>query len=248
MGDPKRTRKKFEKPGHPWQKQRIEEEKVLAKGYGLRNKREIWKAESMRKRYADQVRALIAATGGQADREKKQLMQRLYRYSLVSMDAKPDDVLSLSVKDFLERRLQTQVFRKGLARSVRQARQFIVHGHITVEDNALTVPSHLIDRNDEKHLAFNARSSLASVEHPERVTEKKMEAPKEKPKAEKVEGPKKVEEKEEKKPEKAEKKEEKAEEKKEAKVEEKKEEVKEAPKEQSKEEKQEEEKVEEVAA
>jgi hypothetical protein len=47
MGDPKKIRKKFSKPRHPWQKARIEEEKVLVIGFGLKNKREVYRLNAM---------------------------------------------------------------------------------------------------------------------------------------------------------------------------------------------------------
>ena len=41
MGSPKKQRKKYSKPSHPWQKARIEEEKALKKEYSFKNKKEL---------------------------------------------------------------------------------------------------------------------------------------------------------------------------------------------------------------
>ena len=43
MGDPRKTRKKYDTPQHPWQKERMDQESVFLKEYGLKNKKEIWK-------------------------------------------------------------------------------------------------------------------------------------------------------------------------------------------------------------
>ena len=40
MGDPRKLRKKYYPPSHPWQKIRIDEEKILMKDYGFKNKKE----------------------------------------------------------------------------------------------------------------------------------------------------------------------------------------------------------------
>jgi hypothetical protein len=37
IGDPRKSRKKWERPGHPWIKARLEEEMRLLGAYGLRN-------------------------------------------------------------------------------------------------------------------------------------------------------------------------------------------------------------------
>ena len=41
MGDPKKIRKSYRTPSHPWQKQRIVEEDELLKTYGIKNKTHI---------------------------------------------------------------------------------------------------------------------------------------------------------------------------------------------------------------
>jgi len=46
MGKPKFSRKKYETPSHPWQEDRIKAENELVKKYGLKNKKEVWKART----------------------------------------------------------------------------------------------------------------------------------------------------------------------------------------------------------
>src|SRR3989344_1339576 len=122
MGDPRRIRKKYQGPKHPWNKARIDEETQLRKDYGLKNKQEIWRFVSKLKSFTNQAKKLIIARTTQAEKERKQLIARLNKLGLVSTDAQLDDVLGLSVRNFLDRRLQTQIYKKGLARSVKQAR------------------------------------------------------------------------------------------------------------------------------
>lgn len=175
MGDPRRQRKKFVTPMHPWYGPRIQEEKVLLKDYGLKNKREIWKMSSILRRFKVQAKNLTARDDEQAKKEGQLLIAKLNRLNLVSPKAKMDDVLSLTLKDILDRRLQTIVFNRGLARSIKQARQLIVHGHILVGDKKVNVPSYLVLAGEEDKIAFDPNSSFADAEHPERAVPKKPE-------------------------------------------------------------------------
>ena len=181
MGAPRKLRRKFSGPGHPWQKARIEEEKALKKEYGLKNKSEIWKQDSKLKNFAKQAKRLVALTGAQAEKEKKQLIERLARLGLIQSGATSEAVLSLTVRDILERRLQTMVFRKGLARSTRQARQYISHGHITIAGKSITKPGYIVKTEQENAITFVEKSSLSNPEHPERQIPERKEEPAAKP-------------------------------------------------------------------
>jgi len=174
MGDPKKHRKKLKKPSHPWQKERILEEIELKKEFGLRNKSEIWKIGSVMKNFKDQAKKAVALTGKQAEKEKDQLLKRLQRYGLVKSSGSVDDVLGLGMKDVMERRLQTMVVKKGLANSIKQARQFITHGHITVADKKVTSPGFLVTVKDEGMIQFRVKSALSDADHPERFVKKKV--------------------------------------------------------------------------
>lgn len=168
MGDPKKVRKKYSTPIHPWQKLRIEDEKQLIEEYGLKNKKEIWKITSKVKGFSRQAKSLIARTTPQGEKERTQLIQRLNRLGLLSGEANLDDVLGLEVKDLMERRLQTMVYRKGLAKSPKQARQFIVHQHIMVDGKKITMPNYLVKMGEEHTISFAPNSQLTDPEHPER--------------------------------------------------------------------------------
>lgn len=173
MGDPRKIRRSYLRPGHPWQAERIAQENELLKEYGLKNKTEIWKTSSQLRTIANQAKKLIAATKLQAQKERTQLLQRLQRLGLLPQTAKIDDVLSVTLKNILERRLQTVLVRKGLAKSMNQARQFIIHEHILVNQKKMTRPSHLVNVSEENTIMFTTTSSLASPDHPVRIVEKK---------------------------------------------------------------------------
>ena len=180
MGDPRKTRKKYKGPNHPWNKARIDEEKILVKEYGLKNKKEIWKMGSMVKNFSGQAKRLMAATGAQVDKEKQQLLAKLVKLGLIDATQNLNDILSLTVRDILERRLQTQLYKKSLARSMNQSRQFIIHGHVTVDGKLISAPSYILSTAEEMNLGFKDNSSLADPEHSERQINSKTEAVKEK--------------------------------------------------------------------
>jgi small subunit ribosomal protein S4 len=161
MGDPKRRRKQYDTPIHPWQKLRIDDEKALSKEYGLKNKKEIWKLASKTRDFARQAKKLIANTSAQGELERKQLMARLVSLHILPPDANLDDVLGLETKDLMERRLQTMVLKKGLAKSMKEARQLIVHGHIMIGGSKITVPSYLVKKEEETSIKFVPTSAVA---------------------------------------------------------------------------------------
>ncbi len=170
MGDPRRRRKKYATPNHPWQKERIEEEKRLLQAYGLKNKTEIWKMQSILRKYRREAKRLTGLTTPQAEQEKEQVLAKLRRLGLLTAESTLDDILSLTVEDFMERRLQTIVYRKGLAKTLKQARQFIVHEHILINGRVMKSPSHLVTLEEQEAIQFKPTSPLARDDHPERMT------------------------------------------------------------------------------
>ncbi len=187
MGQTKRLRKKYETPAHPWQKDRIIEEKDYIRSYGFKNKKEIWKEIGRLKKARTQAKRIIAnKLSEQYQKEGKQLLSRLVKYGLLTKESKVEDVLGLKATDFFDRRLQTLVFKKGFARSVKQARQFIVHGHVMINDEKITAPSYMVSLAEESKLTFSPLSNLSKADHPERVVlTKKDEAILEETKAKK---------------------------------------------------------------
>ena len=179
MGAPKKQRKKYSTPLHPWQKARIEEEAILLREYGFKNKTEIYKMRSVLKGFADQAKNLIASKTKQTEKEKIALLNKLSNLGLITKTGDIDDVLDLSINNIMDRRLQTLVYKKAKARSIKQARQLIVHEHINVGNKKITSPSYLVPVEEENSIDFVANSKLADAEHPERaVIVKKTKKPK----------------------------------------------------------------------
>ena len=163
---------RYETPNHPYQGERIAAESGLVGTYGLKNKEELWRAESELRQYRREARTLIGASGGDveaAEREGADFLSRLKRIGILDEDDSLDTVLALEVTDILERRLQTLVYRKGLANTTKQARQFITHGHITVEGQRVRVPSYTVDVAEEPTISFDDNSPLTDDLHPERA-------------------------------------------------------------------------------
>lgn len=170
MGYPGKSRKMFERPRTPWQAERIAGEVEIVKAYGLRNKRELWKAQAFLRKYRQISRKMLAAVSvGQAPQEAEAIVTRLKRLGMLKEDGTLDSVLSMQLGDVLERRLQTQVYRQGLANSLRQSRQFIVHGHIQVAGRRVDVPGFLVERGKEMSIDYYAGSPMAKEGHPERA-------------------------------------------------------------------------------
>jgi len=172
MGDPKFSRRKYDTPSHPWRSDRIKNETDIQSRYGLKNKREVWKAKSLVRNFRVQSRDLQARlrTGEkQAEIEMKQLLDKCGRLGLLPSEGTTlNDVLAINVENILSRRFQTMVFQKGMAHSHDQARQFIVHGHIAIKGRIVTIPGYLVRRSEENEITFSDRSPLANDLHPMR--------------------------------------------------------------------------------
>jgi small subunit ribosomal protein S4 len=155
MGDPKKSTRKWEGPGHPWIRQTLSEEQSLMGKYGLRNKKELWLARTFTRNLRHQARSLLALPPAERTVREKQLITRVYKLGLIQNEnGTVDDILSLDEKNVLERRLQTIVFNKGMARSVYQARQLIVHGHISIGGKRITSPGFLVSIDEETAIEF----------------------------------------------------------------------------------------------
>jgi len=142
------------------------------KKYGLKNKKELWRSQYTLRRFRQRARELQARvrTGDkQAEKEREQLLPRLGRVGLLPLEGTTlDDVLALDVEAILSRRLQTLTFLKGLAFTPRQARQFIVHGHVSVGGRRVTIPGMLVSRTQETGIAYDERSGISNDLHPVR--------------------------------------------------------------------------------
>jgi len=167
MGDPKRHRKKYVTPRKPWDKVRLEREAQLVIKYGLRNKRELWRFENILRKYRRVARDLLSKVNlpgkeGELARAKANaVIKKLVRLGILKEDATLDDILNLTVEDFLERRLQTLVYRLGLAKTIKQARQLITHGHIAIDGRRVTAPSYIVEKEEESKIGYYPNSPFA---------------------------------------------------------------------------------------
>jgi small subunit ribosomal protein S4 len=164
--------KGYETPNHPYQGERIAEESNLVGRYGLKNKEELWRAQSELRGFRREARQLLGDAQGdaeQAERAGEPFLNRLRRLGILNETDSIDDVLSLEVTDVLERRLQTIVYRNGLANTAKQARQFVSHGHIVVGDSRVTAPSRKVAVAEEDLVDFDGTSPLEDELHPERA-------------------------------------------------------------------------------
>jgi small subunit ribosomal protein S4 len=153
----RKIKKKFKQPRKLWDKERIEKENALMKTFGLRRKREIWKAESILRSMRRRARNLAA----KRDKiQEKVLLDKLNKIGMLDKNATLDDVLSLTVENILERRLQTIVFRKKLANTPNQARQLIIHGHITVDGRKTVYPSFMLPVEFENKISLCPESKI----------------------------------------------------------------------------------------
>jgi len=163
MGDPRRLKKKFKKPKHPFQKERIMEELEFLGKYGLRNKREYWKMRTILGNWRHIARQSRALSKERAVEAQQTLIQKLNRLGIIGSEAEFEDVLLLTTEDILKRRLQTFVYEKGLASTIYQARQYITHGHIQVKGKKINAPSYIVKREEEDLIGFAPKSPLSAI-------------------------------------------------------------------------------------
>ena len=171
MGEPKFSRPKTQTPTHPWKQARIDEEHALKEKYGLKKvggMREIWREKSALRRHRNQAMKLIGrvdSSEGHYANEKEQLLGSLYKKGLLQEGADVGDVLEINVEHMLSRRLQSVVYYRGLAPSMRAARNLIVHGHICIGEQRMTVPGYHVLKEEEEQLRYSQNSPFSDPEH-----------------------------------------------------------------------------------
>ncbi len=174
MGDPKFSRRSYDTPSHPWQGERIKAEVVLVNQYGLKNKTEVWKAQSVLRNFRKQSRELQArlrSGDAQAKIEADALLNKCSKIGVLPVEgARLNDILTLSEENILSRRLQTLVFEKGMASTVGQARQMIVHGHIFMNGHRVTIPGYIVTRYEESSIMYDPASPFNDEMHPMRIS------------------------------------------------------------------------------
>ncbi len=163
MGDPKYPRKVWRKPKRPLNYElKMDELKTLGT-FGLRTKRELWKAHTELSRVRQQARSLLSLRQEIRAEKEPILMNSLARIGLVSADATLDDVLNLNATDLLSRRLQTIVTKKLGFKTPYQARQAVIHGHIMIGERKINIPSYTVTVEEEDSVKFAPGSKIPAM-------------------------------------------------------------------------------------
>lgn len=172
MGDPKYPRRMWRKPKRPLNYElKMDELKTLGT-FGLKTKRELWKAHTELSRLRKQARSLLALRQEVRQEKEPILMKSLSKIGLVEENSTLDDVLNLQVTDLLSRRLQTVVLKKFGFKTPYQARQAVVHGHIMIGDRIVNIPSYKVSKEEEKNIRISPDSSLENLlSKPESVSD-----------------------------------------------------------------------------
>lgn len=160
MGDPKKPKKSYRRPRRIWTSDQIGSELYIIGSYGLRNKRELWKAQSKVANFRNQARTLLALTTEDRHEKEAKLLTSLHRIGLVKESASLDDILNLKIEDLLERRLQTIIMKKMGLKSPLQARQIVVHGLVSIGNRKINLPGYIVRLDEESQI-------LAHVEAPQ---------------------------------------------------------------------------------
>ena len=164
MGDyPKNSRKMWRRPKRPLNYDLLNEELYVLGTFGLKNKRELWKAHTELSRIRNQARSLLALTQEIRNKKEPTLMKSLARIGLVTENSTLDDVLNLKVTDVLSRRLQTVIQKKVSIKSPYLARQAVVHGHVMIGERVITVPSYTVTLEEENQVHLAPEVDLAKV-------------------------------------------------------------------------------------
>jgi small subunit ribosomal protein S4 len=154
MGDPPRLRNKYERPKMLWDADRLTHDSTMKTEYGLKCMRELWMMDSALRRSRREARRILSLSEADRKADGQKVLSKLVRIGLLKEGAAIDDVLGLKVKDLLERRLQTLVVRKGLARTMQQSRQLITHGFITLEGRRVQTPGYVVTVSEEPTLGY----------------------------------------------------------------------------------------------
>ena len=161
----KRKHKRYSNPKKPFDKSRIDEEKKIREEFGLKNKKEIWNAQANVKLVREKARKLIKSPP-----EKQKVLFNQLKEIGIKADSLTD-AFALDTKNYLERRLQTVVFKKKLANTVKEARQKIVHRKILVDGKVLNKPSYLVPVELENKITLKQKQNP-----PAKKEENKIEA------------------------------------------------------------------------
>lgn len=177
MGSKKRLRKLYERPMRLWDKDRIETETKLKDEYGLKNSRELWRMQTILRKIRREARRLLSSKGADPEARAARLIKRVKTFLIKKPEVTLDDILSLQTRDILERRLQTIVVRKHMAKTAKMARQYITHGHIQIESQVSSAPSYLVSFEEEHQVAWNGKPLYSTTAPAQPAAEAAAEKP-----------------------------------------------------------------------
>jgi len=163
MGDPRKAKKNYTRPSSIWKSDQISSELYVVGSYGLRNKKELWKAQTEIARIRNQARSLLALPIEVRHEKETKLLNYLSRFGLVSNNSTLDDILNLKIEDILERRLQTMVMKRSNLKSPYQARQIVVHGHVSIGNRKINLPGYLVKKDEETEILVHLTPVVEAV-------------------------------------------------------------------------------------
>ena len=166
MGDPKKKHKMYTTPKRPYDYDVFMEELKLLGAYGLRNKRELWRHRTKLRHIRRIAREKLSMDPLERAEDEREMIRKLHARGLVDERAALEDVLTLTIESLMGRRLQTIVHRRGMAKSLFQARQLITHGHIAIDGRKVKAPSYKVTLDDEASLDYAESSPLHASNHP----------------------------------------------------------------------------------
>lgn len=167
MGDPRKPKKTYSRPRRMWTSDQLSAELYLIGTYGLRNKRELWKAQTEVARFRNQARALLSLSTEARHQKETQLLSYLNRLGLVNEGATLDDILNLKIEDLLERRLQNIIMRKTGSKSPYFSRQLVVHKHVSIGNRFVNLPGYLVKKNEEQQILVHLEVHKGSSKNPQ---------------------------------------------------------------------------------
>jgi len=146
-----KKKRKFEWPKKLYDKPRILEENKLVEKYGLKNKKEIWKAEAKIKYFRTRAKSLITAD----PEEQKKFSDKINKIGIKVENV--TDVLSLNKEDLLKRRLPSVLVEKKLANTSKHARQLVVHKRVMISGNVINIPSYIVRKVEENQISVQKK-------------------------------------------------------------------------------------------
>lgn len=169
MGLPIKHKTKMVSHKKKWDKNTIVEEAVFVTDYALKNKKEIRRAEALLSKLKTIAKNFNKTTETKESAGAKQFVNKLKAQGYLTEEATSlDEILDITLRELFERRLAAVLYKKGLAKTPGQARQFVVHGHVEVNGQVVTAPSYPVTVKDAETVAFIGSSNLSDDTHPER--------------------------------------------------------------------------------